>query len=138
MGDGYNGGLHGRTGLPGLLREEGRYGQWTNYETWVVNLWMDNERGQQDYWLEEARQCFDEAAADGCLTRADKAAIALADRIKDEYEDAATEMLRQANYETGSLSDLLNGALGAVNWDQIARSWVEKMGEQAAYAKGDC
>jgi hypothetical protein len=111
---------------------------WHNYETWVVNLWMDNERGQQDYWLEEARQCFDEAAADGCLTRADMAAIALADRIKDEHEDAATEMLRHSNYETGPLADLLNGALGAVNWDQIARSWVEKWAEQVAYAKEDC
>lgn len=111
---------------------------WHNYETWVVNLHMDNERGQQDYWLEEARQCFDAAAADGFLTRADYAAIALADRIKDEHEDAATEMLRQAYYETGPLADLLNGALGAVNWDQIARSWVEKMAEQAAYTKEDC
>jgi hypothetical protein len=111
---------------------------WHNYETWVVNLWMDNERGQQDYWLEEARQCFDAAEADAFLTRSEKAASDLADRIKDEHEDAATEMLRQANYETGPLSDLLNGALGAVNWDQIARSWVEKMGEQAAYEKEDC
>jgi hypothetical protein len=26
------------------------YSGWHNYETWVVNLWMNNERGQQDYW----------------------------------------------------------------------------------------
>jgi hypothetical protein len=111
---------------------------WHNYETWVVNLYMDNERGQQDYWLEEARQCFDEAAADGFLTRTDYAAIALADRIKDEHERAVSEMLQSCVYAQGPLADLLNGALGAVNWDQIARSWVEKMGEQAAYAKEDC
>lgn len=98
---------------------------WANYETWAVNLWMDNERGQQDYWADEARQCFANAKADGCLTQRDMAAIALADRIKEEHEDAATEMLRQANYEVGPLADLLNGALGAVNWDEVARSWIE-------------
>lgn len=98
---------------------------WQNYETWCVHLWMDNERGQQDYWRDEARTCYADAEADGCLTRKDLAAIALADRIKDEHEDAATEMLRQANYETGPLADLLNGALGAVNWDQIARRWMD-------------
>jgi hypothetical protein len=47
-------------------------------------------------------------------------------------------MLQSCVYAQGPLADLLNGALGAVNWDQIARSWVEKMCEQAAYAKGDC
>ena len=99
---------------------------WHNYETWVVNLWMEQEKGQQDYWRDEARTCYDAAGDDGHLhlKRSDMAVIALADRIKDEHEEAATEMLRQANYETGPLSDLLNGALGAVNWDEIARKWV--------------
>ena len=97
---------------------------WTNYETWVVYCWMSQEKGQQDYWRDETRTCYDAAEADGHLKRSDMAAIALADRIKDEHEEAATEMLRQANYETGPLSDLLNGALGAVNWDEIARQWM--------------
>jgi hypothetical protein len=47
-------------------------------------------------------------------------------------------MLQSCVYAQGPLADLLNGALGAVNWDQIARSWVEKMAEQAAYTKEDC
>jgi hypothetical protein len=109
---------------------------WHNYETWIANLWMDQEKGQQDYWLEEARQCFDEAAADGFLTRSENAARDLADRIKDAHEEAATEMLKQAHYETGPLADLLNGALGAVNWDEIANSWITKWAEQVSYAKG--
>ena len=128
-----------------------KYNGWHNYETWVVNLWMDNERGQQDYWLENARQCFDEADADvlflatghhsprgrrlGQLTKAEKAAIALADRLKDEHEEAATEMLRQANYEAGPLSDLLTGALGQVNWHEIASHWIIDAKEAEACTK---
>jgi len=109
-----------------------RHNGWTNYETWVVNLWMDNERGQQDYWADEARQCYEKARPrlgidliQGSLTQRDMAAIKLADRIKEEHERAATEMLEQARYETGPLADLLNGAMSAVNWDEIARSWVD-------------
>lgn len=102
-----------------------KHNGWTNYETWVVNLWMDNERGQQDYWADEARRCYEQASAKGGLSQQSMAAIALADRIKEEHEDAATEMLRQANYGVGPLADLLNGALGAVNWDEVARSWIE-------------
>jgi hypothetical protein len=88
---------------------------------------MDNERGQQDYWAEEARQCYENAPRQRPehLTRRNAAAIALADRIREEHGRAATEMLTQARYETGPLSDLLNGALSAVNWDEIARSWVD-------------
>jgi hypothetical protein len=102
-----------------------RYNGWTNYETWVVNLWMDNERGQQDYWADEARQCYGKARAKDSLTQRDMAAIALADRIIEEHGRAATEMLKQARYETGPLADLLTGAMSAVNWDEIARSWVD-------------
>ena len=28
------------------------YQGWTNYETWAVNLWLDNEEGVHDYWRE--------------------------------------------------------------------------------------
>jgi hypothetical protein len=85
---------------------------------------MDNERGQQDYWADEARQCYAQARPLISLTQRDMAAIKLADRIKEEHETAASEMLQQARYEVGPLADLLNGALGAVNWDEIARHWV--------------
>jgi len=32
------------------------YNGWTNYETWLVKLWIDNEQGSQDYWIERAEQ----------------------------------------------------------------------------------
>ena len=111
------------------------YNGWSNYETWVVDLWMDNERSQQDYWLEEARQCLDETRESpwGNLTRSDMAAIHLADRIQGAHEDASTEMLCQSQCKTGPLADLLQGALDAVDWGEIARAWIEKMGELKAY-----
>lgn len=34
------------------------YNGWTNYETWLVKLWMDNEQGTQSYFQEQAEQVW--------------------------------------------------------------------------------
>ena len=34
------------------------YNGWTNYETWIVKLWMDNEEGTHLYFREQAEQAF--------------------------------------------------------------------------------
>ena len=91
------------------------YNGWTNYETWVVNLWMDNEKGQQDYWIEEVQVAL----------KQDNPVMHFADRLKDEHEEAASYALAAAKYETGPLADLLNGALSEVNWREIAQHWID-------------
>lgn len=35
------------------------YNGWTNYETWLVKLWMDNEQGSYSYFQEEARHAWE-------------------------------------------------------------------------------
>ena len=40
------------------------YNGWYNYETWLVNLWMDNDQGSQEMWREHARESID--ADEGC------------------------------------------------------------------------
>lgn len=30
------------------------YNGWTNYETWCVSLWLDNDSGSYDHWRERA------------------------------------------------------------------------------------
>lgn len=86
------------------------YNGWTNYETWLVKLWMDNEAGSQDYWLE--------TAADHLKVDGEDARRSLADRLKEEHEDALPEV-------SGFVSDLLNAALSEVNWWEIAESLLE-------------
>jgi hypothetical protein len=34
------------------------YNGWTNYETWLVKLWMDNEEGTHLYFREQAEQVW--------------------------------------------------------------------------------
>lgn len=92
------------------------YNGWTNYETWVVNLWMDNEKGQQDYWIEEVQMAL----------KQDNPVLHFADRLKDEHEAAVQQMLDDSvHYKQGPMADLLNGALSEVNWREIAQHWID-------------
>jgi hypothetical protein len=80
------------------------YNGWTNYPTWAVALWVDNDEG-----LTEER-----------------------DALVQNYHDDAYELsvhLREwveqlLDSEGGSLqSDLLGFAVAYVDWDDLARSW---------------
>ena len=86
---------------------------WTNYETWVVALWIDNEHGSQDAAREEAARCQEDQ------TQQVAATIMLADILKAEHEGSLPEL-------TGFASDLLKAAMSEVNWYEIAEHLVEE------------
>jgi hypothetical protein len=94
---------------------------WYNYETWVVNLWMDNERGSHDYWRERAREALDE-------TQPERAKCVLADELKEQHEEALPEL-------EGFAADLLNASMSEVNWYEIAEHLVDELVEEAAVTK---
>ena len=102
--------------------ENDGYNGWTNYETWLVKLWIDNDQGSQEHWLEAARGCAEDAAADAPWTKAERARFTLADELKDAYEDAAFDQVGTQ----GVFTDLLTGALGRVEWAEIAASLLEE------------
>lgn len=65
------------------------YNGWTNYETWNVNLWMDNSEGAQSYYQEQADAFYKRAKADSCFSKVERATLDFADFLKDEYENAS-------------------------------------------------
>jgi hypothetical protein len=91
------------------MSEQG-YNGWTNYETWLVKLWMDNEQATQEYWLEMARD--------------DVTAYDLSQTLQTEYNDMRAELLGQQHTAT-VWDDLLGAALSAVNWYEIATALIE-------------
>jgi len=97
--------------------EQRKYNGWTNYETWAVNLWMD-EAG--DYYREHAAEMYERAKEDKIFSRIERATLDLADSLKSEYEDNTPEV-------TGCYADLLNAALSEVNWYEIAERYQEEM-----------
>ena len=95
------------------------YNGWSNYETWLVNLWMDNEPGGKEFiwdWLGEQ----------SVAVQAGNLAYYLEITHEDEVENINV---------TGFWKDLLNGALSEINWMEVAihimEEWEERNVEQS-------
>jgi len=86
------------------------YTGWTNYETWNVKLWLDNDEGSH-YFMREV----------------------IEDNWEPEYPWRAGEALRDALADTmpdlsGTMwGDLLNAAWEEVNWTEIATAVAEDL-----------
>ena len=102
------------------------YNGWTNYETWVVKLWIDNEEGSYHAIRETARTAIEEAREDDpdggprSLTYKERAARILARELEDIVRDLFDLPVE------GLAGDLCGAALEGVNWDEIADSIVEE------------
>lgn len=106
------------------------YNGWTNYETWNVNLWMDNEQGSQEYYRETAERTFKHAKPGGTFTKSERATLDFADWLKEEYETASQDILEKSNAQASVWADLLGAALSEVNWHEIAKHYIDEA-EQA-------
>lgn len=101
------------------------YQGWTNYETWAVKLWMDNEEPSYRHWTDRA-----ETAHEAISHRIPGATLHdipvhnLADEVKEWVQENAPEV-------QGMYSDLLQGAIGSVNYHEIAESLLETAQENA-------
>jgi hypothetical protein len=91
------------------------YNGWTNYETWLVNLWLG-----EDFRI-YAEEQPDSFACDQ---------YKLSQALKDYTEE--TVQMDTGSVEGGLTVDLLNAALSAVNWYEIAGHYVRAEAEEDA------
>jgi hypothetical protein len=97
--------------------EHKEYNGWHNYETWAVNLWMDNS---QPMYQDMAQEYFDRADSDKYFTQKERAIIDFADVLKEEHSENMPEV-------EGVYSDLLSASLSEVNWYEIAEHYMEEI-----------
>jgi hypothetical protein len=112
------------------------YNGWTNYETWNCKLWIDSEQSTHEYWLEQARfqttaegyQAYKGRFGGVFDERPDRLAVnALASQLEESFEaDAELHYGAMA----GFLVDMVNAALGRVNWVEIAENLIESVTEE--------
>ncbi|MBL6910374.1 MAG: hypothetical protein ISR34_08130 [Pirellulales bacterium] len=92
------------------------YQGWTNYETWAVNLHVSNDRNTHKLFSLVAKTCVDQDKKAWELGDSYQllieSALKIEDRSSDDFQDAL-------------LLQLLNGALGAVNWREIAEFYID-------------
>ena len=102
-----------------------RYNGWTNYETWAVKLWIDNDEDSYNYWKEATRECWENPVENQFVdSYRDRAVMALSDCLKDEHDDQSEHPVFKAAEGT-VYADLLNAALSEVNWREIAESLID-------------
>jgi hypothetical protein len=98
---------------------EKTYNGYANYETWAVQLWLDNDQGSQGYWSEAAEEIWESAEPTEALSKSESARFTLTDRLKSEIEEGVPQI-------TGLYADLLNAALSEVDWADAADNWLQE------------
>lgn len=84
------------------------YNGWDSYETWLVKLWLDND----EYLCNELQPA---------LARQSKGNVYdLAKALKEYVTDPENGLI--PDIPNGLASDLLNAALGEVDWYEMAES----------------
>ena len=95
-----------------MNEDEKGYNGWSNYETWAVKLWMDNDEISQGFYREMTENHVMDSGKD-------KAAHSLANALKDEVCCSGPDL------GASMYADLLGSALDNVNWREIAESLIE-------------
>ena len=89
------------------------YNGWSTYETWLVNLWIQND---EDLYS----QLHDMVVTVDTLFAAKEILVAWMDNEYDLFLEAAGAA------HGGLFPDLLKGALSEVNWYEIAKNWRDE------------
>lgn len=88
------------------------YNGWTNYETWLTNLWFD-EFNFEDYVNDGT---FDDMDKDDVL-------IWVTDYIKDFIDEFIESMTPNGTH--GFIKDMINSAIQEIDYRDIAEHYVD-------------
>jgi hypothetical protein len=106
------------------MAQDKGYQGWSNYETWLLALWIDNEEGSYRRWRERAKELMEDEWADytgAGVTKQEQregAAMRLSEELKESVEE--NNPLAEGDEGGGFYADLLSAALSEVNWFEIA------------------
>ena len=103
------------------------YNGWTNYQTWVVNLWNTNDQSSAGFWEEIAQEVWDEPFKPFYPEQSMERSFVyrLGERMKEFYQE-------NTPVADGVYADLLGSALDDVNWYEIAEHYLETVQREAA------
>ena len=93
-------------------KKDTTYNGWTNYETWNVALWLDNDRTEYEVTRSKARAY----RIGGALHEGRTAAGEFADWLQEYVDETRPEI------PASMWSDLLSAAFSEVNWYEIAEN----------------
>lgn len=106
------------------------YNGYTNYETWLVALWIDNDQGLQEMIQEFAQAAYDEAEASEYLTREEEAVATLEKQIEDVIDE-----MNPLISEASLFSDMLSAAFREVDYREIAEGFIAEVDKEEEEAE---
>ena len=90
------------------------YNGWTNWETWNFKLWLDNSEDSYKAVMFLALEV--EESKEGAFT------------LSKELESLANDLCEESVvFESGFFNDVCNSAIKAVNFYEIAESYLEEL-----------
>jgi hypothetical protein len=101
--------------IESLIKED--YQGWKNYATWGVALILDNNRDMYEYMQQQVK------AAMASSVELSSQIVELGDIIREYVEGLVEEALDTSNEMA---AQLINVALGEVDWNEIAKSYIEE------------
>ena len=101
-----------------------KYNGWTNYETWLCNMWFD------DFNFTDMMDMFD-----NCEDNCDVLDI-IANYIK-EYIEEHVEYSLSPGDQHGFMNDMINAAISEINWREIAEHYVDDVVDELELIKDD-
>jgi hypothetical protein len=112
-----------------------KYNGWTNYATWNIKVWIDNDCHDYGLWYDEALKALDSIpagkdrlSAGGTNTSSIQhdAALILMKVMETHFDNEFDGQERS----TGWITDLMHHTLDEVNWYEIAESIVNDAWER--------
>ena len=102
------------------IKEEKKYNGWSNYETWVFKLWIDNDQQLYNHVYEWCSRCYEY-------------------KIAEKLEDLAGTMTTTTNVSdsVGLASDLLGRALKRINYFELAEVMVQDYKNELNHESND-
>ena len=101
-----------------------RYNGWTNYETWLCNMWFDN------FDFTDQMELFED-----CEDNCDVLDI-IENYIKETVEEFVGYSLSPGDHH-GFIHDMLNAAISEIDWRDIAEHYVDDVVDELELIRDD-
>ena len=101
-----------------------KYNGWSNYETWLCNMWFDN------FDFTDIKDMFD-----NCEDNCDVLNI-IENYIKEHVEEYVEYSLSTGD-QHGFIHDMLNAAISEIDWRDIAEHYVDDVVDELELIRDD-